>query len=468
MGQICPMNRSDIRRVLDNTGVRPSRQLGQNFLTDGTVARAIADAISPQPDDCVVEVGPGTGALTRHLVGRVRRLILIEFDARLAEHLRDEMRGQDGVEVVFADAARFDLRPLYREGPVKFIGNLPYSAGGAILKNFFTRPTPVAMGVVMLQKEFIDRMLAEPGGKEYGVLSVRLQSEWSMKRLFDVPPSAFSPQPKIDSTVAMLGPLPGRAFPPFDARLLDTLLRRGFGQRRKQLHKQMPDGPRPWVEIADRLGVPATGRAEQLSIAQWIGLTRELDFHPLMDIAQKDDEIFDVVDENDNVIGTERRAEVHARDLRHRAVHVFVWNKYGEIFLQKRSRLKDKHPGSWDSSASGHLDSGEEYDPCAVRELEEELGITGVIPQRAAKISACPNTGWEFVWLYHANWTGNPKFPCAEIESGLWIHPQDLAPWVRARPGDFAPGFLECWERTAANANQAVPGNGNPLTPQEG
>ncbi|MFM7181950.1 MAG: 16S rRNA (adenine(1518)-N(6)/adenine(1519)-N(6))-dimethyltransferase RsmA [Verrucomicrobiales bacterium] len=447
------MNRSDIRRVLEDTGVRPSRQLGQNFLTDEDVARNIANAIDPQPEDCVIEVGPGTGALTRHLVGRVRRLVLVEFDARLAEHLRDEMRGRDGVEVIFADAARFDLRPFYREGPIKFIGNLPYSAGGAILKNFFTRPTPVSIGVVMLQKEFIDRMLAEPGGKDYGVLSVRLQSEWKMSRFFDVPPTAFNPRPKIDSTVAMLSPLPERAFPSFDARLLDTLLRRGFGQRRKQLHKQLPDGTRPWSEIAAHLDVPATVRAEQLSVAQWINLTRELDPHPLMDLPQKDDEIFDVVDQNDQVIGRERRADVHARDLLHRAVHVFVWNKYGEIFLQKRSRLKDKHPGVWDSSASGHLDSGEDYDACAIRELEEELGITGANARRVAYIHACPNTGWEFVRLYHTDWNGNPKFPCAEIESGLWIHPRDLEPWLQDRPQDFASGFLECWSRYKDNEN---------------
>lgn len=447
------MNRSDIRRVLDEKGVRPSRQLGQNFLTDESIARQIADAIDPQLEDCVIEVGPGTGALTRHLVGRVRRLVLVEFDVRLAEHLRDEMRDRGEVEVVFADAARFDLRPFYREGPVKFIGNLPYSAGGAILKNFFTRPTPVSMGVVMLQKEFIDRMLAEPGGKDYGVLSVRLQSEWQMSRLFDVPPDAFNPRPKIDSTVARLAPLTKNTFPPFDARLLDSLLRRGFGQRRKQLYKQLPEGARSWPEIADHLGIATTTRAEQLSVAQWIDLTRELDTHPLMDLPQKDDEVFDVVDENDKVIGKEKRVEVHARALRHRATHVFVWNKYGEVFLQKRSQLKDKYPGVWGSSASGHLDTGEDYDSCALRELEEELGITGVVPRRIAYLPASPVTEWEFVRLYQAEWTGNPKFPCAEVEAGLWIHPRDLEPWLQARPQDFTPGFLECWQASKKMEN---------------
>ncbi len=449
------MKRGEIREILTNTGVRPSRQMGQNFLADESVARAIVEAIEPGPDDCVIEVGPGTGALTRHLVGRTRRLVLIEFDLRLAEHLRAEMAGHPEVEVVFADAAAMDLRSFYREGRVKFIGNLPYSAGGAILKNFFTRPTPVDRAVVMLQKEFVCRMLADPGSKDYGLLSLRLQSQWQMRRLFDVPPDAFNPRPKIDSTVAAIEPLEATRFPPFDGKLFDSLIRRGFSQRRKQLYKQLPDGPMPWPEIAATIGAAETTRAEELSLDQWIALARLFDSHPLMDVAQKDDEIFDVVDENDQVIGQERRAEVHARDLRHRAVHVLVWNKHGAIFLQKRSRLKDKHPGVWDSSASGHLDAGEDYDACAARELEEELGITGVIPRKVAAIEAGPATGWEFVGLYHAEWSGQMRYPCAEIECGLWISPDNLRPWIAAHPEDFAPGFLECWQR-AGGAQGAV------------
>ena len=393
------MRAGDIRDILQATGVRPSRQLGQNFLADPGVARGIVDALEPAAGDCVLEVGPGTGALSVHLAGRVRRLVLIEFDVRLAVRLRDEMAGQAGVEVICADAANIDVRPFFREGPVKFLGNLPYSAGGAILKNFFSRPSPVARGVVMLQKEFVDRMTAEPGTKDYGLLSLRLQSEWSLLRLMTVPPEAFEPRPQIDSTVVAIEPLEPGHYPPFDARLFDRLIRMGFSQRRKQLHKQLPECGRDWASIAAEIGVAPTARAEELSVAQWIQLARIHDPHPLMDVPQKDDEIFDVVDVDDVVIGRERRADVHARDLMHRAVHVFVFNRHGEIFLQKRSRLKDKHPGVWDSSAAGHLDAGEGYDACASRELEEELGITGAVATPVARIPAGLETGWEHVGL---------------------------------------------------------------------
>src|SRR5437868_1997943 len=122
---------------------------------------------------------------------------------------------------------------------------------------------------------------------------------------------------------------------------------------------------------------------------------------------QRLDEIFDVVNEADEVIGREKRGEVHRLGLRHRAVHVLVFNSRGEVFLQKRSMKKDTFPGVWDSSSSGHLDSGEEYDACAVRELREEIGLTlDKAPKRLFKISACLETGQEFVWVYHCKAEG--------------------------------------------------------------
>ena len=123
------------------------------------------------------------------------------------------------------------------------------------------------------------------------------------------------------------------------------------------------------------MGVAETVRAEELSLEQWVELTRHYDAHPLRDVPQSGDELFDVVDEDDTVQRQERRAVVHAEGLLHRAVHVFAFNKRGELFLQKRSGLKDVHPGLWDSSAAGHLDAGEDYEAGAVREVEEELGV---------------------------------------------------------------------------------------------
>lgn len=442
------MTGREIREVLERSGVTPSRQLGQNFLIDPNCARWIVSQLDAGPDDAVVEVGPGTGALSEHLVGTVRRLILIEFDARLAAMLKERYADNPTVEVHHEDAVKFDIRQLFKHGPVKFLGNLPYSCGGAILKTFLSRPNPFERAVIMLQKEVIDRLGAVPRTKDYGVLTLRVQSGWEVRPLRTVPPEAFFPRPQIDSSVAVLTPRKG-AFPPFDDRLFDELIRRGFSQRRKQMKKHMPETP-AWEEVAEKIGASVSSRAEELSLEQWISLTRAYDPHPLMDIPQKDAEVFDVVDEQDQVVSQATRGEVHAKGLLHRAVHVFAVNRKGEILLQRRSLLKDNHPGVWDSSVSGHLDAGEDYEIAAVRELEEEMGIHGVVPEEIARISARESTGWEHIRLYRCRYDGALRFPCAEIEAAAWFPPSEVQAWIDARPSDFATGFLECCNAVVA------------------
>lgn len=434
---------SEIREALEQAGVRPNRQLGQNFLTDPDVARWIVDQLELQPGDTVVEVGPGTGALSRQLIGRVRRLVLIEFDARLAAWLERAFAAHTEVEVIHADAARFDPRVLWKWRPVKFLGNLPYSAGGAIVRNFLSKPQPFTRAVIMLQKEVIDRFGAEPRTKAYGVLTLRIRSQWRVTPLRTIPPQAFYPRPAIDSTVAVLEPLDGVG-PAYDLRRFDELIRRGFAQRRKQLRKQLPPEP-PWDEIAARLGVEPAARAEELSLDEWIALTRAYDPHPLAEVPQRADEAFDVVDAEDQVIGRASRDRVHAEGLMHRAVHLFVVNGRGELLLQKRSWLKDAHPGVWDSSVAGHLDAGEDYPSAARREMREEMGIEGVEPEEIGRLAPSAATGWEHIRLYLVRWQGRPQFPCAEVESVLWLAADELDAWIAARPADFASGFLECW-----------------------
>jgi isopentenyl-diphosphate delta-isomerase len=164
--------------------------------------------------------------------------------------------------------------------------------------------------------------------------------------------------------------------------------------------------------------------------------------------AQRPDELFDVVNERDEVIGRQTRAEVHRLGLRHRAVHVLVFNRRGEVFLQKRSRLKDTFPGAWDSSASGHLDSGEDYDACAVRELGEEIGLVlERPPARLFKIDACAETGQEFVWVYQHESEGPFVLHPAEIETGDWFSPEHVSRWMVAKPHEFASGLILIWER---------------------
>ncbi len=158
------------------------------------------------------------------------------------------------------------------------------------------------------------------------------------------------------------------------------------------------------------------------------------------------EEFFDVVNERDEPVGRAARREVHARGLLHRAVHVLVDDGAGKIFLQKRSMTKDTSPGRWDSSSSGHVDAGEDYDTAAVRELGEELGLpTAVTPTRWFRVEACADTGHEFVWVYRLRATGPFTLNAEEIESGGWFTPAEITAWVQARPEEFAPAFRLIW-----------------------
>jgi len=158
------------------------------------------------------------------------------------------------------------------------------------------------------------------------------------------------------------------------------------------------------------------------------------------------EEFFDVVNERDEVVGRASRREVHARRLRHRAVHVLVFDRAGRVFLQKRSMKKDMSPGKWDSSSSGHLDAGEDYDAAAVRELGEELGWrTAVPPERWFRVEACVETGEEFVWVYRLRGDGPFALNAEEIESGGWFTPGEITAWTQAQPEDFAPAFRLIW-----------------------
>ena len=159
------------------------------------------------------------------------------------------------------------------------------------------------------------------------------------------------------------------------------------------------------------------------------------------------EEIFDVVNERDEVIDRRPRSEVHARGLLHRAVHILVFNSRGEVFLQKRSLKKDRQPGVWDSSASGHVDSGEQYDACALRELREEIGVTlDTPPEKLFKIDACAETDAEFVWVYRCRLEGPFRLEADEIETGGWFELEKVSRWMAEHPEEFATAFVLIWQ----------------------
>jgi 16S rRNA (adenine1518-N6/adenine1519-N6)-dimethyltransferase len=423
----------------------PRKSMGQNFLQDAELAQWIAEQAEPGEADLVIEAGPGTGALTRHLAGMAGRLLLVEKDEALAADLRARYGAESGVEVLEADASRFDLRPFYQRGRVHFVGNLPYSMGGEILRHVLTPPTPVSLAVVMLQKEVCERLAAAPGSPGCAAVSALVWRDWQVEWLRQVGPEVFHPRPKVDSAVLRLRPRDPAALPVHDRGVFERLVRHGFSQRRKQLKNLLPTGFEDWEGAAAALGLAASARAEELSLEHWVALARWQERRPEVDAGQSSEEVFDVVDELDQVIETRTRGEVHRLGLRHRAVHVFVFNRRGELFLQQRSHLKDVAPLRWDSSAAGHLDSGETYAEAVIREVREELGVTTSGGVRAGKLAAGPETDHEFVELHVLRHHGPVRYPAEEVRTGDWFRPEVVADWVEARPRDFARGFVSCW-----------------------
>jgi 16S rRNA (adenine1518-N6/adenine1519-N6)-dimethyltransferase len=448
------MKLSEIRNTLQEIRVVPVKTLGQNFLHDQNLARWIVQEAQLSPADFVVEIGPGLGALTEPALATGARVLAIEKDWRLVDFLRQRFAGKR-LEIIHGDALEFDVRELFLRGPIKLLGNLPYNIATEILLRFLAAPTPITLALLMLQKEVALRLSAAPRSKDYGILGLILQSQYRVDFLRSVPASVFLPQPEVDSAFIRLTPHAPGELPDYDRDLFLALVRRGFSQRRKQVGKLLREYVADWPQAATEIGATAQARAEELSLEQWIALAN-LVRPPGAENAGTDlDEEFAVVDENDRVIGVAPRREVHGNNLRHRAVHIFLFNQAGELLLQKRSRWKDRHSGLWDSSAAGHVGAGEEYDATAARELGEELGATTDL-SRVAKLAASDQTGQEFIWLYRGKQEGPFTLARTEIDAVQFFPLELVERWVEERPDDFAPGFIECWREARASLTNQV------------
>ncbi|ABF07325.1 16S rRNA (adenine1518-N6/adenine1519-N6)-dimethyltransferase [Cupriavidus metallidurans] len=254
------------------------KRFGQNFLVDDGIIHGIVSAIDPQPNDIVVEIGPGLGALTDPLLERLPGMQVVELDRDLVERLR--RRYGDRLVVHAGDALAFDFGKLREPGrALRIVGNLPYNISSPLLFHLVDFADDVRDQHFMLQKEVVERMVADPGSKSYGRLSIMLQVRYHMEHVLDVPPASFNPPPKVDSAVVRMIPWPraedGTLRSPYaacDAGVLGDVVTAAFSQRRKVLRNTL-SFLRDQVDF-DALGFDLTRRAEEVPVAEYVELAR--------------------------------------------------------------------------------------------------------------------------------------------------------------------------------------------------
>ena len=258
--------------------VRAKKRLGQHFLKHPSLARKIVAGLGPEEGDTVLEIGCGTGALTANLVGLGCRYIGVELDAVLCSRLR-ERYGGSGIEFLDRDVLSLDLGELRKRhagNRFRVVGNLPYAISSPILQHLARHSGVIDLAVVMLQAEVADRLAAGPGGRDYGVLSLIVQYHFRPEPLFVVPPQAFKPKPKVDSTVVRLVPRLHRPLRPAEESRFFGFVKQAFSQRRKTLRNCLGEvQPETWARLAGalrELGYPGTVRAEKISPAHFLQL----------------------------------------------------------------------------------------------------------------------------------------------------------------------------------------------------
>jgi len=247
--------------------VKPRKRFGQHFLHDPGVLKRIVDALAPTPDDVIVEIGPGEGALTRPLLARTGQLTAIEIDRDLAASLAREFPPAR-LTLVSADVLDFDFSAL--PPGLRIVGNLPYNISTPILFHLAQFAGRVRDMHFMLQKEVVQRMVAKHSTPDYGRLSVMLQTRFHMQKLFNVAPGAFKPPPKVDSAVVRLVPL--REKMKCDEAVLEKIVREAFSARRKTLRNALPLEPGDYEALA----LDPMLRPENLSPDDYLRITRRV------------------------------------------------------------------------------------------------------------------------------------------------------------------------------------------------
>lgn len=247
------------------------KRFGQNFLVDQAVIESIVRAIAPQPQDHVIEIGPGLSALTTPLLERLERLTVVEIDRDLAQRLRDRFPAER-LNVVEGDALEIDFAQFGEQ--LRIVGNLPYNISSPLLFALVGYADRVIDQHFMLQKEVVDRMVAQAGESDYSRLSVMLQYRYRIQKMFDVAPDAFDPPPRVTSSIVRMIPLGAQRLRAQSDALFARVVQRAFSQRRKMLRGVMGEWTAliPWESLA----IAPTWRAEQVSVSGFVGIADAL------------------------------------------------------------------------------------------------------------------------------------------------------------------------------------------------
>ncbi len=277
---------STMAKIREKHGFRHSKSLGQNFLSDIHIIEDIVDGSDIEPEDLVIEIGPGMGVLTAAAAERAAKVIAVEIDRKLIPILKETLAEYDNVEVINADIMKTDLTEIVEAnrpadgGKVRVIRNLPYYITTPIIMKLLEENVPADSITIMMQKEVADRIKAAPGGKDYGALTVAVGFYCTITHVADAPKEVFVPRPKVDSTVIRLDLRKECPVDLIDQKIFFETVKGGFGQRRKTLLNSLT-GVRglPKPEIADALdaaGIDQKRRAETLSLDEFASVANEI------------------------------------------------------------------------------------------------------------------------------------------------------------------------------------------------
>jgi len=279
------LNAGEVRAFLEAHGLAARRDLGQNFLHDERMAEKLVRIAGVESGDRVIEIGTGLGILTRALAARADRVITIEVDAGIVRALRSEALLPANVELIHGDALALDLDRLTGDGPgpVRVVGNLPYAAASPLLRRLLDLRSRLESWSVTVQKEVAGRLLAAPGGREYGSFAILHQLVATVKIGLDLHPRCFYPVPRVTSTFMQIRPRGEVSLAPDELRMVEGVVRAAFAHRRKTIVNSLRTAaagshipPERIAETLARHGIDRRARAQSLSPDQWLRIAREL------------------------------------------------------------------------------------------------------------------------------------------------------------------------------------------------